>query len=265
MQKSAKLVKTFTGICVHKGEIFHKKDDDVYWYSADMEQSFRVPNSKISDTIYVRNYKLYYVAESGLVEFNTLTGEICGLCSDVNNFYGSKFKYPYLYTRDTFINVETGAILASRNTMKMVMAHGSGLAVVINVTNVARVDDDNKADYTLSLHTLEDFKTLYTSPQYSNKTRWYANSDIKDTLPNICRSTSVDIINDHTVRIGDDIIKVREKSTTKPRCVVCHKKLAKCGVVLPCKHCAFHYECIGDIGGNCPQCSGTIADKINTA
>ena len=265
MQKSAKLVKTFTGICVHKGEIFHKVDDDMYWYSADMEQSFRIPGAKIGDIVYVHNFKLYYVKESGLVEFNTLTGEICGLCSDVNKFYSSKFEYPYLYTRDIFINVETGAILASQNTMKMVMAHGSGLAVVVNVTNITRVDDDNKADYTLSLHTLEDFKTLYTSPQYLNKTRWYANYDIKDTFLSVCRNTSVDIINDHTVRIGNDIIKVREKSTTKPICVVCHKKLSKCGVVLPCEHCTFHYDCIGDIGSKCPQCSNIITKKIKTA
>jgi hypothetical protein len=274
MQKSAKELATFENMRVFNREVFHTKgegkSEEVYWYSMDMEQSFLIPGIRsFHEYIYVHNFKVYYNTADKFVELEVLTGKTRELCDTITSLNEAQFEYPYMIARCTFINVETGVILASRNALKRVRAHGHGLAVVVNITSMTLNPSNNKnnTQFTVSLHNLSDFKVLYTSQPRCITTPQYESVDTtrNTALIDAANSVPASIINENAVRIGNSIIKVREKTTTKPKCKVCHKKLVKCGVVLPCKHCSFHYECIGDIGSKCPQCDGTIADKINTA
>lgn len=268
MQKSAKVIAKFDNVYVRGGEVFHKKDADTYWYSMDMEQSFLVPGLESTHEAYVHNFKIYYNAnKSKFVELNVLTGETRELCDRIMNLYESKFEYPYMITPNTFMNVETGVILATRDIVKKVKTYDHGLVVVANIIGTTPDGNKNKVDYNVSLHNMSDFKVLYTGQPRNVKSTLYLNQNTNRSmaLNDVIARVDATIIDKHTVCIDGELIKVREKTTEKPRCVVCHKKLTKCGVVLPCKHCAFHYECIGDIGSKCPQCDGHVADKINTA
>lgn len=274
MQKSAKELATFENMRVFNREVFHTKgegkSEEVYWYSMDMEQSFLIPGIRsFQEYIYVHNFKVYYNTANKFVELEVLTGKTRELCDIITTLNEAQFEYPYMIALNTFINVETGVVLTSRETLKRVRSRGHGLVAAVNITSMTLNPSNNKnnTQFTVNLYNLSDFKLLYTSPLRCITTPQYESADTtRDAaLIDAANSVSVIIINENAVRIGNSIIKVREKTTTKPKCKVCHKKLAKCGVVLPCKHCSFHYECIGDIGSKCPQCDGTVADKINIA
>jgi hypothetical protein len=271
MQKSAKAIATFDDNTVWNGEIFHRKDKEVkevYWYSLDMEQSFLIPGYTWHNRIVVNDNKLYYTdRRDHLIEFNAITGETRTLCDFNVDLFGVKMEYPYLYGTGVFVNVETGKVLASYGELKGVVCHGHGIAVVVKVTDITPVDGYNRVEYVTSVHDLSNFNELYVSEPRKTRSLINVIADLNKSgaIHNAGNQVKVNILSGNYVKIDNELIKVREKTTTKPKCKVCHKKLTKCGVVLPCKHCTFHYDCIGDIGSKCPQCDGNITDKINTA
>lgn len=264
MQKSAKVIETINKLNISNNEIFYTREGKIYWYSPDLEHSVLVPGATKEFNIYVHNNKLYYNNSVKFVEFNAITCITRELCDRIIDISNVEFEYPYFTTHNTFINVETGVVLASPEMLKMVKIHKNDLVAVVNITSMNDKGGKNAVEYTITLHDVTGFKKLYTSEVKKTTTsiRTHPDDNRYMALVDVCRDTRVRFINSNTVVIDNDLIKVREKSATKPRCAVCHKKLTVCGVAMPCKHHSFHYECIGT---KCPECGVDVTDKINTA
>lgn len=269
MPKSCKVIASIGNEKSVKGNvIIYKKDDTVHLYDLDLEKHFYISGvAGYPGDIFVHNHKVYYNDDKGrFVEHNLLTDVLRILHNKIDYLYDAKFNYPYLYTSDIFLNVENGNILAAPELIKKVKCHDNDFAIVLNITKMTPKDNGyHNVEYTATLHDLTDnCKLLYTSPvkKVNSVKGASADGDRANALRAARDDISTKIVSPSIVIIDGEVIKVREKVAEKPRCLVCHKKITSRGLVIPCKHHNFHYECIGD---KCPECSGDIADKVSIA